>query len=134
MKCENCGIEMSHIDILQSERSRVTTVHINYSGHSTLSTVIDYICQECRVAKKKDEPNSPDVALTGVSCERTVSPMCPECGGKMHIVSGTSKNGRFYKFWGCNAYPECKGIISLSSARTDWDFEDLDRYGLEPEY
>jgi DNA topoisomerase I len=33
---------------------------------------------------------------------------CPECGSKMVL-----KNGRYGKFWACETYPECKGIVSL---------------------
>lgn len=30
--------------------------------------------------------------------------LCPECNGPM-----ISKTGKFGVFWGCKAYPECKG-------------------------
>jgi len=30
--------------------------------------------------------------------------MCPECGGEM-----TSRTGKYGVFWGCKAYPKCKG-------------------------
>lgn len=32
------------------------------------------------------------------------SPECPECGGGM-----VSRSSAWGKFWGCKAYPECKG-------------------------
>lgn len=38
------------------------------------------------------------------------SPSCPLCGGKTQLRQG--KKG---EFWGCQRYPECKGIISADS-------------------
>ncbi len=40
-------------------------------------------------------------------------PSCPQCGKPM--VLRTAKTGRNEgkQFWGCSAYPECKGVVSL---------------------
>ena len=48
--------------------------------------------------------------MTEIALDRQVTPMCPECGGKMHLIQG--KHGQF---WGCNSYPECSGSISTRS-------------------
>jgi ssDNA-binding Zn-finger/Zn-ribbon topoisomerase 1 len=47
---------------------------------------------------------------TEVDLQRQVTPMCPQCGGRMHLIDG--KHGQF---WGCNGYPECSGSISTRS-------------------
>ena len=41
------------------------------------------------------------------------TPSCPECGKAM--VLRTVKNGKNAgkQFWGCSAYPDCKGIVEL---------------------
>jgi four helix bundle suffix protein len=38
------------------------------------------------------------------------SPMCPECGTAMK--KRTSNRG---SFWGCSAYPKCKGVRQIES-------------------
>jgi len=40
-------------------------------------------------------------------------PACPQCGKSM--VLRTTKNGKNAgkQFWGCSAYPDCKGIVGL---------------------
>jgi ssDNA-binding Zn-finger/Zn-ribbon topoisomerase 1 len=45
---------------------------------------------------------------TPISLTREITPMCPKCGGKMHLIKG--KRGDFL---GCNNYPSCKGNRSL---------------------
>jgi four helix bundle suffix protein len=41
------------------------------------------------------------------------APLCPECGRPMRIrVAGKGKNGSG-QFWGCSAYPECKGTRKI---------------------
>jgi ssDNA-binding Zn-finger/Zn-ribbon topoisomerase 1 len=41
---------------------------------------------------------------TPISLTRKVTPMCPQCGGRMHLI-----NGKRGQFWGCNHFPECHG-------------------------
>jgi predicted RNA-binding Zn-ribbon protein involved in translation (DUF1610 family) len=44
--------------------------------------------------------------------EPEVGPACPKCGGEMVLRtarSGTHKGGQF---WGCAAYPQCRGIVA----------------------
>ena len=36
------------------------------------------------------------------------SPSCPECGGEM-----VKRDGQYGAFWGCQKYPECKGLIKI---------------------
>ncbi|MGD0814549.1 MAG: four helix bundle suffix domain-containing protein [Verrucomicrobiota bacterium] len=55
--------------------------------------------------KKKDSPdpgNPPDH-----------SPACPKCGKTM--VLRTAKTGKNIgqQFWGCSAWPGCKGVVTL---------------------
>ena len=41
--------------------------------------------------------------------------LCPDCGGKM-----ISRKSSFGAFWGCKAYPECKGTRdSMGRSKAD---------------
>jgi len=44
---------------------------------------------------------------------RAAPPLCPECGGAM--VVRTARRGRRagQQFWGCAAYPKCKGVVPI---------------------
>lgn len=49
---------------------------------------------------------------------------CPDCNGPM--VARTSAHG---KFWGCKAYPKCKGTRdSMGDARTKVEGDTDDRH------
>lgn len=39
-------------------------------------------------------------------------PPCPECGAKTRL-----RQGRFGEFYGCTAYPKCKGIVKPTSSK-----------------
>jgi restriction system protein len=43
----------------------------------------------------------------------TTAPRCPQCGGTMlrRFATRGARQGR--AFWGCTAYPRCKGIINI---------------------
>jgi predicted RNA-binding Zn-ribbon protein involved in translation (DUF1610 family) len=43
--------------------------------------------------------------------EETKIPFCPKCGDKM--VLRTARQGKYSgeNFWGCTAFPKCKGIL-----------------------
>ena len=41
-----------------------------------------------------------------------VGPVCPECGKPTVYRHGTTR-GRKWSFWGCSAYPECKGKVNV---------------------
>lgn len=45
----------------------------------------------------------------------TSTPRCPQCGGSMtrRVASRGARQGR--QFWGCTAYPRCKGIINIDT-------------------
>ena len=40
------------------------------------------------------------------------SPECPKCGGVMVIRAVSKGNNAGSKFWGCAAFPKCRGIVS----------------------
>ena len=47
--------------------------------------------------------------------DETNSPRCPDCGSSMRIRKGVAPGKkRASKFWGCTAYPECKGLLTYS--------------------
>jgi len=44
---------------------------------------------------------------------------CPECNGEM-----VSRSGKYGVFWGCKAYPECKGTRdSMGRSKAERDEE-----------
>ncbi len=40
-------------------------------------------------------------------------PPCPKCGKTMVLRTAKKGPGAGKQFWGCSAYPECRGIVSL---------------------
>ena len=54
--------------------------------------------------------------LTGIRVEARAkqedAPVCPNCGKPMK-----KRNSARGKFWGCTAYPECRGIINIEDNR-----------------
>lgn len=71
--------------------------------------------------KKTDRTDPPDQSdrtdqrhTTEDQTDRTDQiPSCPLCGS--HMVLRTAKTGRTVgkRFWGCSAYPECRGVVKL---------------------
>ena len=59
-----------------------------------------------RMAERSRQNNSADAKSAAI-------PMCPLCGKVM--VLRTVKNGPHAgsRFWGCSAYPLCKGLVEL---------------------
>jgi len=60
-----------------------------------------------RARQKKNKPD-----LTDQTNPSGRIPVCPQCGNAM--VLRTTKNGKNAgkQFWGCSAYPDCKGIVT----------------------
>lgn len=52
--------------------------------------------------------------------------LCPDCGAKM-----ISRTGKFGAFWGCSAYPKCKGTRDSQGRskadREEWKEEQLEK-------
>jgi len=40
-------------------------------------------------------------------------PDCPKCGKPMVLRTAKSGKNEGQQFWGCSAYPECKGVVNL---------------------
>lgn len=40
-------------------------------------------------------------------------PDCPTCGGMMSLRTAKQGKNAGQQFWGCNAYPDCRGIVSV---------------------
>ena len=53
-------------------------------------------------------------ADSGVAVVAESTPTCPQCGTAM--IQRTAKKGQFegQRFWGCQRYPKCKGILKIS--------------------
>jgi four helix bundle suffix protein len=40
-------------------------------------------------------------------------PPCPQCGKEMVLRTAQTGKHAGQQFWGCSAYPECKGVVNL---------------------
>lgn len=40
-------------------------------------------------------------------------PVCPQCGKPMALRTAKSGKNTGSQFWGCTAYPDCKGVVNL---------------------
>ena len=40
-------------------------------------------------------------------------PACPQCGQPMVLRSAHSGKNAGKSFWGCSAYPECRGLVNV---------------------
>lgn len=52
--------------------------------------------------KKKDQPNPSDRI-----------PPCPQCGKPMVLRTAKTGKNAGQQFWGCSAYPDCKGVVKV---------------------
>jgi len=58
-----------------------------------------------RASKKSDPPNPSDPS--------DLIPPCPQCGKPTVLRTAKSGKNAGKQFWGCSAYPDCKGIVNL---------------------
>jgi four helix bundle suffix protein len=56
-------------------------------------------------AKKKNSADRPDLT--------DPIPDCPACGKPMVLRTAKSGTNEGQQFWGCSAYPECRGVVNL---------------------
>ncbi len=40
-------------------------------------------------------------------------PDCPQCGKTMVLRTARSGQNAGHQFWGCSAYPDCKGVVEV---------------------
>jgi len=50
---------------------------------------------------------------SGLTNQTNKIPSCPKCGKIMVVRTVKSGNNAGKQFWGCSAYPDCKGIVDL---------------------
>lgn len=55
--------------------------------------------------KAADPPDQPD--------KTTPIPSCPECGKMMALRTARTGRNAGSQFWGCTAYPECRGTVAV---------------------
>ena len=44
------------------------------------------------------------------------APVCPQCGAAMYRRKAKSGRNAGQEFWGCSAYPECKGTLAMETS------------------
>ena len=65
-----------------------------------------------RAVGHTQEPASTARATVGPE-PASAAPSCPKCGGEMRErVAKMGKNAG-KKFWGCQNFPDCKGIVNV---------------------
>ncbi len=58
-----------------------------------------------RAHKKRDQSDQPDPS--------DQIPACPQCGKPMVLRTAKTGKNEGKQFWGCTAYPECKGVVNI---------------------
>jgi hypothetical protein len=67
------------------------------------------IFEMTEAAPRPDETsNVPVLAPSGPAPPAGSAPACPECQGAMK-----HRNGQYGPFWGCLAFPRCRGVVRL---------------------
>ena len=64
-----------------------------------------------RARQKSDKPDLADMPDHSDPSDRI--PVCPLCGKAMVLRTTKSGKNAGKQFWGCSAYPGCKGIVNL---------------------
>ncbi|WP_367187363.1 topoisomerase DNA-binding C4 zinc finger domain-containing protein [Rhodoferax sp.] len=78
-------------------------------GHALAKMV-----ERARVARTSGQNNKMTPAATSTASVTSKEPPCPRCGGTMvkRIAKQGSNAGG--AFWGCTAFPKCRGVVSIS--------------------
>jgi len=76
-------------------------VSLNYVGNEIMARV------EAAVTKAPQAPQAAAVPKTAQT------PGCPKCGKQMVLRKAQAGPNAGHSFWGCSAYPACKGIVSI---------------------
>ncbi|MBP7276196.1 MAG: topoisomerase DNA-binding C4 zinc finger domain-containing protein, partial [Kiritimatiellae bacterium] len=58
-------------------------------------------------AKRKHDPSNPPDR----SDRSDQIPPCPQCGKAMVLRTAQKGKNAGRQFWGCSAYPDCKGVV-----------------------
>ncbi|MBX3062926.1 MAG: DUF2726 domain-containing protein [Anaerolineae bacterium] len=58
------------------------------------------------------------IALVTIADENnlTTAPSCPKCGSKMVLRTATQGERKGEPFYGCSTYPQCRGIVHITTA------------------
>ncbi|HPB30142.1 MAG TPA: four helix bundle suffix domain-containing protein [Candidatus Sumerlaeota bacterium] len=94
--------------LLDQQIAAVETQFVEEGGYSEQLAAARLAERERK--KKSAQPNPPNSAEPANPAERI--PQCPQCGKSM--VLRTAKSGKHagQPFWGCSAYPDCKGALN----------------------
>lgn len=88
---------------------------------TALCDLIDPIRQQQQIIAKAAP------ASIGESAVNNVLPACPLCGGAMVLRTAKRGDNAGSQFWGCSAYPKCRGTRPLASVATVWAPEPVKR-------
>ena len=78
-------------------------------GHALAKMV-----ERARAARSAGQNGKTTTPTTVISAITSKEPLCPRCGGSMvkRIAKQGSNAGG--AFWGCTAFPKCRGVVSIS--------------------
>ena len=88
---------------------------------------------------KKDPADRSDPS--DPSDQKSFIPVCPQCGASAVLRTAKTGKNAGQQFWGCSAYPECKGAVKVRRGRgavtealppSHRAYVDMNKIGIEP--
>lgn len=93
--------------LLDQQISALEQAFIEQGGYSE-QLAAERLAQRERKRAAKDRTDPPDQTDPSDHI-----PRCPQCGGAMALRTAKSGKNAGNQFWGCAAYPECKGTAKV---------------------
>ena len=69
--------------------------------------------EQLAAARLAERSRRKRVDSTDPSDPTDLIPQCPQCGKPMVLPTAKSGRNAGRQFWGCSAYPECKGVVEI---------------------
>jgi four helix bundle suffix protein len=91
--------------LLDQQISALEKKFVEEGGYSEQLAAARLAERERRRRDPSDQSDAPDPA------DRI--PHCPQCGKPMVLRTAKSGKNAGQQFWGCSAYPDCKGVVKL---------------------
>jgi len=83
--------------------------NIDLIDRTALSAMVD----RARAARTPGQNRNTTTTETSPSTVASTEPSCPRCGGTMVMRIAKQGSNAGGAFWGCTAFPKCRGVISI---------------------
>jgi len=70
------------------------------------------------VRTQKRAADAPDKSDPSDPSDNKKAPVCPKCAKPMRLRTARQGPRAGSQFWGCSAYPDCKGVRPAESGRS----------------